>query len=135
MGASVQTVARLTERRDFVRVQTEGRRFRGGFLAVLVLPTPDVSAGGTPRVGYTVSRKVGNAVVRNRVRRRLREITRFHAPCLSPSIDYVVIAFPGAKDATFARLRDELGDLYARVAKMVASHSIGAPLGRGDPRG
>jgi ribonuclease P protein component len=125
--------ARLTERRDFVRVQTEGRRFRGNLLAVLVLPAPGTSA--ISRVGYTVSRKVGNAVVRNRVRRRLREITRFHASCLSPSFDYVVIAFTGAKDATFVQLRDELGDLYGRVAKMVASRSPGAPLGKGDARG
>lgn len=114
-------VARLTDRRDFVRVQTGGRRFRGGHLAVLVLPTPDASEGSPPRVGFTVSRKVGNAVVRNRVRRRLRELARVHSPCLSPSYDYVVIAYPAAADADFARLRDELGDLFARAGAMGAA--------------
>ncbi len=110
-------VARLTDRRDFVRVQSEGRRFRSGHIAVLVLPTPDAPPGCPPRVGFTVSRKVGNAVVRNRVRRRLRELARLHSPCLSPSFDYVVIAYPAAAAADFARLRDELGDLLVRAGR------------------
>ena len=111
-------VARLTDRRDFVRVQSEGRRVRSGHIAVLVLPTPDAPPGSPPRVGFTVSRKVGNAVVRNRVRRRLRELARSHSQCLSPSFDYVVIAYPAAADAEFARLRDELGDLFVRAGRM-----------------
>jgi ribonuclease P protein component len=114
-------VARLTDRRDFVRVQTEGRRFRTGHIAVLAHPTPDAEPGSPPRVGFTVSRKVGNSVVRNRVRRRLRELARLHSPCLSPSFDYVVIAYPAAAAAEFARLNVELGDLFARAGAMAAS--------------
>lgn len=114
-------VNRLTERRDYIRVQTEGRRVKSALLTVLFLPTPSGFEG--PRVGFTVSRKVGNAVVRNRVRRRLRELARHHAPCLSPSFDYVVIASPAAVDVTFARLRDELGASLQRARAMADSAS------------
>jgi len=114
-------VARLTDRRDFVRVQTEGRRFRAKHIAVLAHPTPNASLESPPRVGFTVSRKVGNAVVRNRVRRWLREATRLHGQCLSPSFDYVVIAYPEAADAGFALLGGELEGLYKRAGAMGAS--------------
>ena len=92
-------------------MQATGRRFRGRHLVLLVAP------GGAPmvRVGYTVSRKVGNAVVRNRVRRRLREIVRLHARELVPSRDYVIIAAPGAALRGYHELADDLVPLLTRV--------------------
>lgn len=120
-------LTRLTDRRDYLRVQTEGRRSKGALVTVLFLPTPGTDGVSPARVGFTVSRKVGNAVVRNRVRRRLRELARHHASCLSSSFDYVVIAAPAAATATFARLRDELGTLLERAARtMDASRSAPA---------
>ncbi len=92
----------LKGRRDFVRVQTKGRRFRDKHLLLLVLRGEPEQA----RVGITVSRKVGKAVVRNRVRRRLREILR--RANLVPGSDHVVVAFPQAAAAPFATLREEL---------------------------
>lgn len=68
------------------------------------------------RVGFTVSRKVGNAVVRNRVRRRLREIARQVIPAEArPGLDYVLIGRQAALTRDFAALRRELQEALKRL--------------------
>lgn len=59
---------------------------------------------GRNRVGITVSNKLGNAVVRNRVRRRLREIYRLNEDKLGPSWDIVIVARVSAVDAEYRAL-------------------------------
>jgi len=61
-----------------------------------------------PRVAYAVGSRVGGAVVRNRVRRRLRAATRAHVQDLEPGRAYLVGAAPGAAGATYARLETAL---------------------------
>jgi ribonuclease P protein component len=64
---------------------------------------------GPPRYGITVTRKVGNAVVRNRIRRRLREAVRVHAADdMAAGTDYVIVARQDALTAPFAALSAEL---------------------------
>jgi ribonuclease P protein component len=70
-------------------------------------------------VGFTVSRKVGKAVVRNRIRRRLREITRHQSASLATGVDYVVVAFRESTTATFVSLREELEWLLQRARRWV----------------
>lgn len=86
-------------------------------MLVLVARQGEDLAAAVPssRVGYTVSRKVGNAVVRNRVRRRLREIVRTSPDALTVGRDYVIIAFPSAANAAFATLREELTCLLQKA--------------------
>lgn len=79
--------------------------------------------GSGTRVGFTVSRKVGNAVVRNRVRRRLREIVRQHQDLLCNGLDYVIVAFPPARSVDFAVLQCEMTRLLQRA------HQWGSRLG------
>jgi ribonuclease P protein component len=68
------------------------------------------------RVGFTVSRKVGNAVVRNRVRRRLREIAREVIPSQArPDFDFVLVGRQAALTRDFATLRQELVDALKRL--------------------
>ena len=96
--ASIET---LKKRRDFVRVQNASRKRRGKRLVIL----KDQSLSqDSLRIGYTVSKRVGNAVVRNRVKRRLREMTRMSAALLEPGWDYVVIARPQAALAGYQSL-------------------------------
>jgi ribonuclease P protein component len=113
----------LQKRRDFVRVQQGGRRFRRERLIVLV----DAGLPDTARVGYTVSRRVGNAVVRNRVRRRLREIVRLGQELLVPGFDYVLLGSPQAAVASYAQLEAELLTLLEQARSWASAHPPAPP--------
>ncbi len=70
---------------------------------------------GRTRVGLTVSGRVGNAVVRNRVRRHLREALRARYAQLAAAMDLVVIARPASANATWADLNTALDKVLARA--------------------
>lgn len=97
---------RLRRSEDFRRVQGKGRRLRAGHLLALWLP----GTGETSRVGLTVSKKVGNSVVRNRVKRWLREGVRHERHRLTGRVDVVLIAHP---EAATAGLRALVSDVIA----------------------
>ena len=94
---------------DFRRVVRTGRR-AGGPLAVVHRAKPEADVS---RFGFIVSKQVGNAVVRNRVRRRLSEIVRAELPTIERA-DIVIRALPAAADADFARLRADIVPLLVR---------------------
>jgi ribonuclease P protein component len=72
--------------------------------------------GPAVRVGFTVSRKVGNAVVRNRVRRRLREVARLVIPAQArPDLDYVLVGRQAALKRDFSVLRQDLVEALKRL--------------------
>ena len=85
-------------------------------------PVPADVTLSSIRVGFTVSRKVGNAVVRNRVRRRLREAARMViAGQARPDLDYVLVGRQGAIARDFAALRQELLEALKRVRALAAA--------------
>jgi ribonuclease P protein component len=87
----LRKASRLRLRREFLAVQGRGRRLPAGEYAVLALDND----GRNPRLGVTVSSKVANAVMRNRVKRWVREAFREVGSDLPP-VDLVVIARRGA---------------------------------------
>jgi ribonuclease P protein component len=96
---------RLKKRRDFLRVASRGKRAaRPGLVLQAAAGTPDML-----RMGFTVTKKVGNAVVRNRARRRLKEAARLTLPALpAAGWDLVLIG----RDATVRRpFADLVADL------------------------
>jgi len=103
---------RLRRRAEFLRCYREGRR-RGGRLATLFFAPNTLSH---PRLGVTASRKVGGAVVRQRLKRRVREIyRRWQQRSRLPALDLVFNLKPTAAQAEFAELRQELERQMASV--------------------
>ncbi|MBM65946.1 MAG: ribonuclease P protein component [Myxococcales bacterium] len=111
MTATFPKARRLRFRRQFLRVQRRGRRLDGNKLFLFV--ARDRAKG--QRFGFTVSKKVGKAVIRNRVRRRLREVVRTHRAVFPTGFHYVIIARPGAADAEFGALENDLLQLAKKV--------------------
>jgi ribonuclease P protein component len=108
---------RLSRSRDFDAVYRKGRSVSTRYLTLYWFPRDAGETGDDPRVGLAVSRKVGGAVARNRVKRRLRAIFDELAPSLPRGRDYVVIVRPGLDEAAEAnghawlseRVHDALG--------------------------
>ena len=93
---------RLRRRSEFLRVQDKGHKLTADCLLCLVLPNG--RADGLTRLGLTVSTKVGPSVVRNRIRRRLRELFRVRKASLPKGLDMVFIARSSAAEADWPRI-------------------------------
>ena len=100
---------RLRSRADFQRSRKRGKSFPGRFIVLSVLADETLGKdGGEPlRFGLILTRKVGNAVVRNRVRRRLRGLLSRHGARISPGHQLVVIARYTAPGASFDELEHD----------------------------
>ncbi len=105
-------IQRLRQRADFLAAASGAKAPATAF----VLQARRRDDSGAVRAGFTVSKKVGNAVERNRVRRRLREVVR-RAPStqLKAGHDYVLIGRRAALTAPFERLVEEFGRALGRV--------------------
>jgi ribonuclease P protein component len=101
---------RLTKSSEYERVKRDGFTQRG---KLLILNVVAVENSGPRRVGFVASRRIGGAVVRNRVRRRLREIVRQHQNELREGFWIVLVARRDAADANYRALEHE----WLRLAK------------------
>ncbi|MEY4237602.1 MAG: ribonuclease protein component [Pseudomonadota bacterium] len=108
----------LTRRADFLAANRGLRIARPGFV---LLARPNDGQG--LRFGITVTKKIGNAVVRNRMKRRFRALLREALPVAGlPDHDHVLIGREGGIERDFSQLRDELAIALTRAAE-----------GKGDP--
>ena len=98
---------------EFARVKGQGTTQRG---RLLVLGTLKVKDEKSFRAGFVTPKHIGSAVVRNRVRRRLRDILRTAQPRLRPGVWLVVVARPYAAKATHQQLKDEWLRLAERAS-------------------
>lgn len=101
---------RLIRSIDFKRVRRMGKSLAHPF-AVLIVHRNDIAV---TRLGVSAAKSVGNAVKRNRAKRRLREILRSHLPEIVSGWDVVVIARPEAVDAKWDMLQSAIRDLLQR---------------------
>lgn len=104
---------RVRRRPEYLAIQHRGLRVSGRWMSLSALPNP-----GFARLGLTVSRKVGNAVHRNRVKRVLRDWFR-HASAGLPEAALVFVARPGAFEAGGVALRAEAEELIRRLRRRI----------------
>ena len=110
----IGAMERLRQRKDFLAAAAGVSAPTSGF----VVQERERGDGGPARVGFTVSRKVGGAVERNRVRRQLREIVRLSAATsLHAGSDYVVVGRRAALGIPFARLAEDFIGALKRLEK------------------
>ncbi len=95
---------RLRKRSDFLKTQRKGQRRSGKYMVVYACPNGTDFA----RIGLTVARKVGNAVIRNIWKRRLRDTFRLHKSELPTGFDFVVIVKAGFEPVSVQVLKEEL---------------------------
>lgn len=116
-GEGFPRARRVRKRLDYLRIQNQGRRYSTPHLLVFAISDLEPAKGSRSptRFGVTVSRKVGDAVTRNRVKRWIRESCRRWASSLPPSLDIVVVARPQAARAGFEPISTELASLTKRL--------------------
>jgi ribonuclease P protein component len=104
---------RLSRSAEFERVYRQGRSKGNRFLVLYAFPREE---GDGPRLGLSVSRRVGGAVERNRVKRVLREAFWAEAERLPSGSDYVVVARPDARDLA---AREGMAGVRTALAELV----------------
>ncbi|GAA5145265.1 hypothetical protein GCM10025768_02270 [Microbacterium pseudoresistens] len=102
---------RLVRGDDYRTVVRRGRRFGGARVVISVLFTGE---NRPARFGFIVSKQVGNAVVRNTVRRRLKDVCLRCLPTLPDGTDVVIRANPAAASAPFSELLSDVHRVLAR---------------------
>jgi ribonuclease P protein component len=110
---SFQKNRRLRYRAEYEHVRREGMMRHGRLLMLNVAPVENC---GLSRAGFVTSRRIGGAVVRNRVRRCLREIVRQHQHEVREGFWFVFIAKSGAVNASYRSLEDEWLHLARRAS-------------------
>jgi ribonuclease P protein component len=110
---------RILRRPDFRKVYDEGSRFSCPYFAAFCFKRPDPEDGTPadgPKVGFTVTKALGNSVVRNRMKRRLREAVRLNLSALPPCWMVVMNGRKGLLDAEFSAIQREVMRLFAQCA-------------------
>ncbi|GAX89141.1 ribonuclease P protein component [Effusibacillus lacus] len=107
----MNSIHRLKDNRDFQKVFQKGKSFANRYLVLYHAP----NQLDHYRVGFSVSKKVGNAVVRNRVKRYLREAVRAEGPDPSLPVDFVIIARPSSAGLDFDGFRKNLVHLLMKT--------------------
>jgi ribonuclease P protein component len=116
MPAPRPTLVSLKRRADFLRVRGGARCATAAFVLEAKPREPQSQAVDQARFGFTVTKRLGKAVARNRIKRRLRAAARdVHMHHARPEFDYVVIARSSALDTAYAILVDDLTKALDRV--------------------
>jgi ribonuclease P protein component len=114
---------KIKKQRDFAAVLGQGKAWSAHTIRLIVRPNHLPRS----RCGFVASKRLGNAVTRNRVRRRLRESMRLHYPHLQPGMDLVFIARRGAASAPFWELHRHVHAVLRRARLLPADYRLQQP--------
>jgi ribonuclease P protein component len=106
-------ISTLKKRSQFLKVSKNGTRFYGQHLIVQTLPNDELS--GIVRVGYVATRKVGNAVKRNKAKRRLRALVSLYRDHFVKHHDYVLVARHSLWSVKFELLQNDFYNVIQTV--------------------
>lgn len=126
-------IERLARRVDFVRMNRDARRAAVGGVVLQAMPMPPATGGAgvfspPQRVGFTATKKLGGAVVRNRVKRRLRALAEEVLPVLArPGHDYVLIGRQSTVTRPYQRLRGDLIEALRRLRLLCEANDPAVP--------
>jgi len=109
---------RLLRHADFERVYKQGRRHFSTHMTVFYLPRLE---GEGMRVGFTVGRVLGDAVDRNRMKRRLRESVRLTRPAAAPAVDVVINPKKSVRTVEFSMLLSEVSKAFEVIVQKMRS--------------
>lgn len=107
----------LKKRHDFLKISKCGKRFYSEHFLVQILQNPENS--GMFRVGYVATRKIGNAVKRNKAKRRLRALVYQFRDNLPKGYEYVFVAKASLWSVTFEILQSDFDSLFKKIAHTV----------------
>lgn len=110
---SFKKTERIRKRSDYLRLFKEGKRIHGDCFVVNYLEN---SLGNT-RLGITVSKKVGCAVIRNRIKRLVREYFRLNKARITGAYDMNIVARPGIADFSTQKINQALEQIYSEISK------------------
>ncbi|MDD8020230.1 MAG: ribonuclease P protein component [Acidobacteriota bacterium] len=112
MNERLRPVERIRSKKDFINIYRKGRRLKGRFFHLVFQP----NELNYSRLGVVVSKKVGQAAVRNRIKRRFRELFRRNQSLLSGHYDLVFIARPEIRQLDWDRMSEEYRSMISRLA-------------------
>jgi len=110
--------ARIRKRAEYLEIQRTGAAVNGHLLIGIVRRTEGRAAA---RIGITTTKKLGSAVVRNRVRRMIREAFRRNRAAFPPNMDIVVVAKRASINVTSTAIAEDLAQLGRRAARLVVA--------------
>jgi ribonuclease P protein component len=108
--------SRLGSRKQFLQIYEQGQRVHSAYFVLFGV----AGASGRTRLGITATKKFGSAVLRNRIKRVVREIFRNHRDALPHPVDLVVNVKASAREQTFARLAGDLDAAMRTLSRRLA---------------
>lgn len=111
MAETLAPRERIRKKKEFLVLYKKGYRYKSKYFSLIGLS----NALAYSRVGVVASRKVGNAVTRNRAKRWLRDLFRRHRVLLKHPIDLLIVATPAMKEATWAELKESYVQAVGKI--------------------